>query len=162
MNTKTRRSLLSLGLAALALALTAVPVAATAPTISAFSDPASDDIVVDCGAYQIHEVATFSARVIEYADGTTRVQAAIDGWLYRSDDPDTIIGHEHARTVRLIDGTVAQVTGNRWHIVLYGDGMSVHDVGRLVFDFETREVFAESGSHPVFDGEFDFATLCDL
>jgi len=40
--------------------------------------------------------------------------------------------------------------------------MSVHDVGRLVFDFTTREVFAESGSHPVFDGEFDFAALCDL
>ena len=151
----------SLGLAILGLALAATPVAAVAPTIETFSDPPGDEVVVDCGAYQIREVATFSARVISYTDGTVRMIATIDGWLYRSDDPGTVIGREHARTVRLIEGTVAKVTGNRWHVVLYGDGMTVHDVGRLVFDFTTREVFAESGSHPVFDGTFDFASLCE-
>ena len=29
--------------------------------------------------------------------------------------------------------------------------------GRLV----TREVFKENGNHPVFNGEFDVAALCD-
>ena len=145
-----------------ALTLAVVPVSAAAPSITTFSDPPTDDVVVDCGAYQIREVSTFSARIIEYPDGTSRMHALIEGWLYRSDDPDTVIGTERARTVRLIDGTVAQVTGNRWHIVVYGAGIAVHDVGRLVFDFETREVFAESGNHPVFDGEFDFESLCDL
>jgi hypothetical protein len=162
MNTTTRRPITALALAALGLALAVAPVAAAAPTFDAFVDPPTDEVVVDCGAHEIHEVSTFSAKVINYADGTTRVLAAIDGWLYRSDDPATVIGREHAQTVRLIDGSVAKVTGNRWHIVLYGEGMAVHDVGRLVFDFETREVFAESGSHPVFDGAFDFTTLCDL
>ena len=162
MNTTTRRSVPALAVAALGLALSIAPVAAAGPTFDAFTDPPSDDVVVDCGAYQIHEVSTFSARLLNYPDGTTRMHATIDGWLYRSDDPATVIGRERATTVRLIDGTVARVTGNRWHIVVYGDGMAVHDVGRLVFDFTTREVFAESGSHPVFDGEFDFATLCDL
>ena len=162
MNAITRRPLLALALATLGLALAVAPVAAAAPTFEAFADPPTDDVVVDCGAYQIHEVSTFSARLIHYPDGTTRMHAVIDGWLYRSDQPDTVIGREHATTVRLIEGTVAKVTGNRWHVVLYGDGMSVHDVGRLVFDFTTREVFAESGNHPVFDGEFDFASLCSL
>jgi hypothetical protein len=156
------RAILSLALTALLLPLSAVTVGAAAPTITSFSDPPTDDVVADCGDYQIREVSTFSATVIAYSDGTTRVQAAIDGWLYRTDDPNTVIGHEHARTVRLIEGSVAQVTGNRWHIVIYGSGMTAHDVGRLVFNFETGEVFAESGNHPVFNGEFDFATLCDL
>jgi hypothetical protein len=156
----TRRPLIAVTIAAMALALAAAPVAASSPTFDQFSDPPSDDIVVDCGAYQIHEVSTFSARLINYANGTTRMHAVIDGWLYRSDDPGTVIGREHAQTVRLIDGTVAKVTGNRWHVVLYGGGMAVHDVGRLVFDFTTREVYAESGNHPVFDGDFDFASLC--
>lgn len=162
MNTFARRPSVALALAALGLTLLALPVAAASPTFETFSDPPSDDVVVDCGSYQIREVSTFSARLIHYPDGTTRMHAVIDGWLYRSDAPDTVIGRERAVTVRLIEGTVAQVTGNRWHIVLYGDGVSVHDVGRLVFDFETREVFAESGNHPVFDGDFDFNALCDL
>ncbi|HZM74060.1 MAG TPA: hypothetical protein VFC71_11865 [Candidatus Polarisedimenticolia bacterium] len=162
MHVITRRSSVALALSALALTLTVVPTAAAAPTFEAFSDPPTDDVVVDCGSYHIREVATFSATLIHYPDGTTRMHAVIDGWLYRSDDRDTVIGREHAVTVRLIEGTVAMVTGNRWHVVLYGEGISVHDVGRLVFDFTTREVFAESGNHPVFDGEFDFATLCDL
>jgi len=151
----------SLALVAVALLVSAGPVVAASPTVETFADPPSDDVVVDCGGYQIREVSTFSARTISFADGTVTVQAVIEGWLYRTDDPDTVIGTERARTVRRIDGTVAQVTGNRWHIVVYGDGMSVHDVGRLLWDFTTFEVFAESGSHPVFDGEFDFATLCD-
>ena len=147
-------------IAVLGLAMLAGPAAASAPTIQTFVDPPADDIVVDCGALQIHEVSTFSARMISYADGTSRVQALIDGWLYRSDDPGTIIGTEHARTVRAIDGTVATVTGNRWHIVLYGSGMSAHDLGRLVLDFETREIFAENGSNPILDGTFDFGSFC--
>jgi hypothetical protein len=158
----TRRTLTAIATAAMALALAAAPAAAESPTFDQFSDPPSDDVVVDCGAYQIHEVSTFSARLINYPNGTTRMHAVIDGWLYRSDDPGTVMGREHAQTVRLIDGTVAKVTGNRWHVVLYGDGMAVHDVGQLVFDFTTREVYAESGSHPVFDGNFDFASLCSL
>ena len=137
-------------------------VAAAALIITEFSEGPSDEVVVDCGSYQIHEVATFSARAIEYANGTVRVHATIDGWLYRSDEPTTVIGHEHAVTVRLIEGSVAQVTGNRWHVVVTGSGMTAHDVGRLVFNFETGEVMTESGQHPVFFGEFDFAKLCDL
>jgi len=39
--------------------------------------------------------------------------------------------------------------------------MAVHDVGQLVFDFTTGEVVTQSGNHPVFNGEFDFASLCD-
>ena len=155
------RSLSTLMLAAMLLALAAIPVAAAAPTITSFSDPPTDDLVVDCGDYEIREVSTFSARIIQYSDGTRRMLATIDGWLYRSDDPDTVIGREHARTVRLIDGTVAKITGNRWHIVLYGQGMSVHDVGYIFWDFTTGEVFAENGNHPVFNGEFDFESLCD-
>ena len=155
------RTLLALCLAALLVALAAIPAMAAGPSFTTISDPPTDDLVADCGEYEIREVSTFSARIIEYPDGTSRVHASIDGWLYRTDDPATVLGHEHARTVRFIDGTVAQVTGNRWHIVIYGSGMSVHDVGRLVFDFESGEVIAESGSHPVFSGEFDFASMCD-
>jgi hypothetical protein len=136
--------------------------AAAGPTITEFSEGPGDEVVVDCGSYQIHEVATFSARAIAYSDGTVRVHATIDGWLYRSDDPGAVIGRERAVTVRLIEGSVAQVTGNRWHIVVYGSGMTVHDVGRLVFNFEKGEIVTESGKHPVFFGEFDFGTLCGL
>jgi anti-sigma factor RsiW len=146
----------------LTLVIGAAPAAAAAPTMDEFTEGPGDEVVVDCGSYQIHEVATFSARTIAYSDGTVRVHATLDGWLYRSDDPDTVIGRERAVTVRLIEGSVVQVTGNRWHIVVYGSGMTVHDVGRLVFNFETGEVVTESGKHPVFFGEFDFSTLCDL
>jgi hypothetical protein len=158
----SRRSLASIALAAMLLAVTAAPALANAPTLSRTADPPSDDVVADCGSYQIREVSTFSALRIAYPDGTLRVHATIDGWLYRSDEPGVVIGTEHARTVRAIDGTVAQVTGNRWHIVIHGAGMVVHDVGRLYWDFTTGEVFAESGQHPVFDGEFDFSVFCSL
>ena len=154
------RPILFLTVAALLALLLAAPAAAAAPTFEQFTDPPTDDLVVDCGSYEIREVSTFSARLIHYPDGTTRMHASIDGWLYRTDDPDTVIGRERAGTVRLIEGTVAKVTGNRWHIVVYGDGMSVHDVGQLVFDFTTGEVVTEHGKHPVFDGEFDFESLC--
>jgi hypothetical protein len=162
MSRRTRRGIGLVGSLLLTVALGASPVAAGAPAITEWSDPPTDDLVADCGAYEIREVSTFSARAIEYADGTVRVHARIEGWLYRTDDPATVIGHEVARTVRAIDGTVAQVTGNRWHIVIYGAGSAVHDVGRIDWDFTTGEVFAESGSHPVFNGEFDFASLCTL
>jgi hypothetical protein len=153
---------ISLGCAAVLTCLVGIgPVAAAAPIITEFTEGPGDEVLVDCGSYQIHEVATFSARTIAYSDGTVRVHATIDGWLYRSDDPDTVIGREHAVTSRLIEGSVAQVTGNRWHIVIAGSGMTVHDVGRLVFNFETGEVITESGQHPVFFGEFDFGTLCE-
>lgn len=148
--------------AAILVVATAAPALAGSPTIDEFSDPPTDDVVADCGSYQVREVTTFSARSITYADGTVRVQARIDGVLYRSDAPDVVIGTEVARTVRAIDGTVAQVTGNRWHIVIYGAGMTAHDVGRIYWDFTTGEVFAESGSHPIFDGEFDFSVFCAL
>lgn len=156
------RSAVPLAVFALLLSAWVTPVVAAAPTITSFSDPPTDDLLVDCGSYEIREVSTFSARVIEFADGTRRVHATIDGWLYRTDDPAVVIGTEHARTVRAIDGTVAQVTGNRWHIVLYGSGMAVHDRGRLYWDFTTGEVFADNGQHPVFTGEFDFEALCSL
>jgi hypothetical protein len=153
----------SLGFAALLTFVVGVSqAAAAAPTITQFTEGPGDDVVVDCGRYQIHEVGTFTARAIEYSNGTVRVHATIDGWLYRSDDPGTVIGRERAVTVRLIEGSVAQVTGNRWHIVITGSGMTVHDVGRLVFNFETGEIVTESGKHPVFFGEFDFGTLCDV
>jgi hypothetical protein len=142
--------------------ISVAPAAATSPVITEFSEGPGDEVVVDCGSYQIHELSTFSARTVAFANGTVRVHATIDGWLYRSDDPTTVIGHEHAVTVRLIEGSVAQVTGNRWRVVVTGSGMTVHDVGRLVFNFETGEVMTESGQHPVFFGEFDFAKLCDL
>ena len=158
---RSRTRLAMLALTALGVAMTASPVAATAPTFETFIDGPFDDLVVDCGSYEIREVATFSARVTSYSDGTSRMQAVLDGSLYRTDDPATMLGTEHARTVRLIDGTVAQVTGNRWHIVISGEGMTAHDAGRLVLDFVTREVFSLSGRHPVLDGEFDFATLCE-
>jgi hypothetical protein len=157
-----RKLLASLPLAVLALAAFAAPAMAVAPTITSFTDPPTDDVVVDCGSYQIREVSTFSAKVIEYADGSRRVHATIDGSLYRSDQPGVVIGREHARTVRAIDGTLAKITGNRWHIVLYGSGMSVHDVGYIFWDFATGEVFAENGNHPVWNGEFDFSSLCAL
>jgi hypothetical protein len=162
MSRRTRRMIGLLGAPVLTLALGAAPAAAAAPTITEWTDPPSDDVVVDCGGYEIREVSVFSARAVAYDDGTVRVQARIEGWLYRSDEPDRVIGHEVARTVRAIDGTVAQITGNRWHIVIYGSGSAVHDVGRIDWDFTTGEVFAESGSHPVFEGTFDFATLCAL
>jgi hypothetical protein len=88
------------------------------------------------------------------------VQVLIEGWLYRSDDPRTVLGRERARSVRTIEGSVAKVTGNRWHISIAGDGMSAHDAGQLVFAFDTREVFSQTGRHAVFDGDFDFMTLC--
>jgi hypothetical protein len=160
MSRRTRRTLALLGATLLTLALGSAPVTAGAPAISEWSDPPSDDLLVDCGAYEIREVSTFSARAIAYDDGTTRLHARIEGWLYRTDDPDVVIGHEVARTVRAIDGTVAQITGNRWHVVIYGSGSAVHDVGRIDWDFATGEVFSESGSHPVFNGEFDFESLC--
>ena len=156
------RSLVGLALGVVGLALAVAPVAATAPTFESVSDGPFDDVLADCGDYEVREVSTFSATIISFSDGTTRVLAFVDGWLYRTDDPGTILGRERARSVRTIDGTVAMVTGNRWHIGITGDGMSAHDAGRLVFDFDTREVFALSGTHQVFDGEFDFATLCDL
>lgn len=162
MSGRIRRTLGLAGGMMLVIVLGVAPVAAGAPTISEFGDPPSDDLLVDCGAYEIREVSTFSARAIAYDNGTVRVHARIEGWLYRTDDPDQVIGHEVARTVRAIDGTVAQITGNRWHIVIYGSGSAVHDVGRIDWDFTTGEVFAESGSHPVFNGEFDFASLCAL
>ena len=162
MSGRIRRTLSLAGGMMLAIVLGAAPVAAGAPTISEFSDPPTDDLLVDCGAYEIREVSTFSARAIAYDDGTLRVHARIEGWLYRTDDPDVVIGREVARTVRAIDGTVAQITGNRWHIVIYGAGNAVHDVGRIDWDFTTGEVFAESGSHPVFNGGFDFMSLCAL
>lgn len=155
------RLLAILVLTALWLATQAGAAMGAAPSFETWSDPPSDDFVADCGTYEIREVSTFSARAIAYADGTVRVHATIDGWLYRTDDPATVIGREHARTVRLIEGSVAKVTGNRWHVVIYGDGMGVHDVGRLIFNFETGELFAESGQHPVFHGDFDFASLCE-
>ena len=155
-----RRASIALLLGATLTIVMAAPTWAAAPTMDRFTDPPSDDLVVDCGGYEIREVSTFSALVLTFADGSRRVHATIDGWLYRSDEPDIVIGHEHARTVRDIDGTVAQIRGNRWHIVLYGSGMAVHDVGRIDWDFVSGEVFAESGSHPVFNGEFDFADLC--
>ncbi|HEX3265765.1 MAG TPA: hypothetical protein VHR16_08885 [Candidatus Limnocylindrales bacterium] len=155
------RSSAALAIAVLSVAMVAAPVAAAAPTFDSFSDGPFDDVVVDCGGYQIHEVSTFSARVTLYDDGTSRVQAVIDGWLYRSDDPGTVIGTEHARTVRSIDGTIAKVTGNPWHILLYGEGMTAHDAGMLLLDFQTREIFNETGTHPVLDGDFDFASLCE-
>lgn len=152
----------SIALAVLGLALIVAPVAATAPTFESVSDGPVDDALVDCGTYEIREVSTFTATIISFSDGTSRVLASVDGWLYRTDDPATVLGRERARSVRTITGTVAMVTGNRWHIVVAGDGMSAHDAGRLVLDFDTREVFALSGTHQVFDGAFDFATLCDV
>ena len=152
-----RKLLASLPLAVLALAAFAAPAMAVAPTITSFTDPPTDDVVVDCGSYQIREVSTFSARVIEYAYAvyyastpplTARSTARIQ--------PGVVIGREHARTVRVIDGTLAKITGNRWHIVLYGSGMSVHDVGYIFWDFATGEVFAENGNHPVRNGESQF------
>lgn len=148
------------GAALLTLVMVA-PAAAAAPAIIEFTEGPNDEVVVDCGSYQIHEVVTFSARVLEYGNGTARVHATFDGWLYR-DDPDNVIGREHAVTVRYIEGSVARITGNRWHIVISGSGMTVHDVGQLVLNFETGEVVAENGNHPVLSGEFDFGTLCDL
>lgn len=157
-----RKLFASLPLAVLAMAAFAAPAMAAAPTITSFTDPPTDDVVVDCGSYQVREIATFSATIIEYADGSRRVHATIDGTLYRSDAPGVVIGTEHARTVRDIDGTQAQITGNRWHIVIYGSGMVVHDVGYIFWDFGTGEVFAENGNHPVWNGEFDFSSLCSL
>lgn len=152
----------ALAIAALSAVLVAAPVAAAGPTFDSFTDGPFDDLVVDCGSYQIHEVSTFSARIINYEDGTSRQLAVIDGWLYRSDDPGTVIGTERATTVRAIDGTIATVTGTPWHILIYGAGMTAHDAGRLVLDFVTREVFTETGTHPVLDGTFDFQSLCSL
>lgn len=148
--------------ALLALVIGVAQAAAAAPAIIEFTEGPNDEVVVDCGTYQIHEVVTFSARVLEYGNGTARVHATFDGWLYRSDDPATVIGREHAVTVRFIEGSVARITGNRWHIVISGSGMTVHDVGQLVLNFETGEVVTENGNHPVLAGEFDFGTLCDL
>ena len=51
-------------IAVLGLALAASPVAATSPTFDSFSDGPFDDVVVDCGSYEIHEVSTFSARSV--------------------------------------------------------------------------------------------------
>ena len=157
------KRIVSFGSAALLTCVMGVGSAAAAsPTIIEFTEGPNDEVVVDCGTYQIHEVVTFSARVIEYADGTARVHATIDGWLYRSDDPDTVIGREHAVTVRYIEGSVARVTGNRWHIVISGSGMTVHDVGHLVRNFETGEIITVNGQDSVVSGEFDFGSLCDL
>jgi len=157
-----RKLLAPLTLAVLALIAFAGSAMAAAPTISSFSDPPTDDVVVDCGSYQIREISTFSATVIEYADGSRRMHASIDGVLYRSDAPGIVIGTEHARTVRDINGTEAKITGNRWHIVIFGSGIVVHDVGYIFWDFGTGEVFAENGNHPVWNGEFDFNSLCSL
>ena len=157
-----RRMLASIPLAALAFAAFTGSAMAAAPTITSFTDPPADELVADCGSYQIREITTFSATVINYVDGSSRVQASIDGLLYRSDAPEVVIGTEHARTVRDINGTEVKITGNRWHIVIFGSGMAVHDVGYISWDFGTGEVFAENGNHPVWNGEFDFNSLCSL
>lgn len=159
---RSTRSVLLGACTALLLAVSAAPVGAAAPSVSSWTDPPFEDVLADCGTYEVREVGTFSARAIAYPDGTTRVHANIDGWLYRTDDPETVIGREHTNTVRFIDGAVATITGNRWHILISGSGMTAHDVGRLVFNFETRDVVSVNGKHAVLDGEFDFATLCDL
>jgi hypothetical protein len=157
------KRIVSFGGAALLTCVMGVAQAAAAtPTFVEFTEGPGDEAVVDCGSYQIHEVLTFSARVTEYANGTARVHATLDGWLYRSDDPDTVIGKEHAVTVRYIEGSVARVTGNRFHILISGSGMTVHDVGQLVRDFDTGEIITAHGQYSVVSGEFDFGTLCDL
>jgi hypothetical protein len=51
---------------------------------------------------------------------------------------------------------------NRCPIVIHGAGMAVHDAGYIFWDFGTGEVSAENGNHPVWNGEFDFSSLCSL
>jgi hypothetical protein len=109
---------------------------------------------VDCGTFFDNYTDYFSIDIRRFFDrnGTNiRTEWSV---VHTSDDVNSVTGytiHENDREVLTFDwvnGTLIE-RGKTTSIIQKGEGMVIHDIGRLVFDLDTFDAVFVAGRHDV-------------
>jgi hypothetical protein len=139
------------GLAMLLAAVFAVPVRAAAPEQSAFETDFEAPFAA-CTSFEVIAIGWLRVQDMVFAerDGSQRIveQFAWQYTLIRSDDGSVVgSGGGHSTLLAPLDGTQASTWVGVRTTERYLSGVTVREVGRIVFDEAGEPVFV-AGPHP--------------
>jgi hypothetical protein len=120
------------------------------------------EFTVDCGTFEATVSGTSSTRVVAFFDASgnvTRVEqfirAPADVWLNPTTGKSIVVRGEFQQTYRSVPGTdqiTVTVVGFRYIVNQPGSGVTVQEVGRIVYGEPTEEtVLALAGQHDLAD-----------
>ena len=154
-----------------AAVLFAGPAAAAAPDHFVEARDVSGTFTVDCGTFTASISGTFSQRFTVFFDAegdvtrfTEFVSAPRDVWTNTSTGESIVVRGHFVQVATRIPGTDAfdrTVTGFRYMVNEPGDGVTIRDVGRVVYDDLTEQTWSSAaGQHDLADGALIEPTFC--
>ena len=153
--------------AAVGLALSSAgPAAAAAPQhFGPFTN--SGSVTVDCGGFDASISYTEIRRSIRYTDSAGHVtaikrftSAPDDTWINLSTGKTIHVRGNFVQTLDFTTGSVT-ITGYRYLVTEPGTGVTVQEVGRIVYTDETeQEILNEAGQHNVTSEEEIGSAFC--
>lgn len=153
------------------LGMTATPAVAAQPVVYGPFDVSYSD-VIDCGDFQASVVGSLTAREIDYLDAsgsvtgwTQFVRAPRDVWTNLTTGRTIVVRGEFQQiyTPDADTGKVrVAVSGFRYLVNEAGSGVTVQEVGRIVYDdLDEVTVVSAAGHHELSDGALVEPGLCD-
>jgi hypothetical protein len=154
-----------------AAVMCASPAAAAPPDHFVTASDESGSFTVDCGTFTALVSGTFSQRFTVFfdADGdVTRfiefVSAPEDTWTNTTTGESVVVRGHFVQVATRIAGTDAfdrTVTGFRYMVNEPGEGITIRDVGRIVYDDLTEQTWRDlAGKHDLADGARIEPTFC--
>jgi hypothetical protein len=154
-----------------AAVLLAAPAAAAPPDRFVEARDVSGTSTVDCGSFTASVSGTFSQRFTVFFDAegevtrfTEFVSAPRDVWTNTSTGESIVVRGHFVQVATRIPGTDTfdrTVTGFRYLVNEPGEGVTIRDVGRIVYDDLTEQTWSnESGQHDLAGGALVEPTFC--
>jgi hypothetical protein len=154
-----------------AAVLFAVPAAAAPPDRFVEARNVSGTFSVDCGTFIADIAGTFSQRFTVFFDAegnVTRfsefVSAPKDVWTNTSTGESIVVRGHFVQVATRIPGTDMfdrTVTGFRYMVNEPGQGVTIRDVGRIVYDDLTEQTWRDlAGQHELADSALLDPTFC--
>jgi len=154
-----------------AAVLFAVPAAAAPPDRFVEARNVSGTFTVDCGTFTAEISGTFSQRFTVFFDAegnVTRfiefVSAPQDVWTNTSTGESIVVRGHFVQVATRIPGTDTfdrTVTGFRYMVNEPGQGVTIRDVGRIVYDDLTEQTWRDlAGQHDLADSALLDPTFC--
>ncbi|MFJ5860661.1 hypothetical protein ACIQCM_04500 [Pseudarthrobacter sp. NPDC092439] len=152
--------------AAVMVLASAAPGAAAAPEqFGPFEE--SYSFTVDCGPFDVAISGTASTRYTRFTDSegnVTRVQqfvsAPADTWVNLTSQESIVVRGNFLQTWDASNGQLA-IVGFRYLVNEPGDGVTVQEVGRIIYADRTElEVISMTGQHEVYSEELIGPAFC--
>lgn len=156
---------------ATAAVLVTAPAAAAPPDRFVEARNVAGSFTVDCGTFTAEVTGTFSQRFTVFFDAagqvtrfTEFVSAPRDVWTNTSTGESIVVRGHFVQVATRIPGTDTfdrTVTGFRYLVNEPGEGVTIRDVGRIVYDDLTEQTWSSvSGQHDFASSALLEPTFC--